>query len=132
VKDVNLRRQLTAFFGGDIGFSKELTEAVELSLPAGAVIADPLLEGAESVGIEAAGADAAELFGVDQADLFENLQMLADCSESDSQRLREMRDRHRAIDEAVEHGAAGGITESVEKTLEIDLVARCHFEVGGF
>ena len=45
--------------------------------------ANPLLEAIEAGVVNAGGADAAEFFSLDEAGFLKDLQMLADCGESD-------------------------------------------------
>ena len=113
----------SCFLAGLILFSEKFTEAVELSLPCGAVIANPLLEKSKSGGLDAAGSYAAQLFGVHQPSFFENLQMLRDSCERDAERLCETRYRHRSAGEMVEDRTARRVPECVEQA--IDLLRRC-------
>ncbi len=101
-------------------FGEESTEAIELTFHGGAVIADPLVEGTQAGLLDAAGAHAAELFGVDETDFFENLQVLCDSGEGDAEGLSQARDRRGRSDEAIENGAAGGIAEGMKEPVNID------------
>lgn len=68
-------------------FGQERAEAIELAFPGGAMIADPLLEGAKAGWLDAAGSYAAQLFCVNQSSFFENLQMLRNRRERDAERF---------------------------------------------
>ena len=71
---------------------EEIPEAIEAALPFGAAVADPVLGGGESGGIDAAGADAAQFFGPHQAAFFQDLQMLHDGGQADGQGFGELGD----------------------------------------
>ena len=106
-----------------IVFGEEFAEAIELSFPGDAVIANPLLESAKACSFDAAGANAAELFSVHERGLFENLQVLGNGGERDAERFSKTRNGCRAADEAVEDRTARGISEGVEEA--IDLLRLC-------
>src|SRR5580692_10637614 len=83
------------------------------------MVADPAVEAVESMGIDAAGADAADFLGADQGTLLEDLEMLADSGQGDSEVIGEPRDRARRAAEAVENSTAGGIAERVKETVDV-------------
>ena len=66
---------------------KEHAEAVEALFPDRPVVRDPFLEGVETRRLDAAGANPAELLGVDEGALLEHLQMLDDRGKRDAERL---------------------------------------------
>ena len=79
---------------------------------------DPLIEAIEAGMMNAAGAYAAELFGSNQAAVLEDLQMLADRGEGDTERLGQTRDGGRRTADAVEDRAARGIAQGMEKLVD--------------
>jgi hypothetical protein len=109
-----------ALLGAGIVFGEESTETIELAFHGGAVFADPLVESAEAGLLDAARAHAAELFGVDETDFFEDLQVLCDSGEGDAEGLGQARNRSRSSDKAIEDGATGGIAEGVKEPVDID------------
>jgi hypothetical protein len=103
---------------------KERAEAIELSLPCGAVVADPLLQEAEACGLDAAGSYAAQLFCVHEANLFEDLQVLRYGGKRDAEGSRKSRYGHGAAGEMVEDRTARGITESVKQEIDFGIRLR--------
>lgn len=103
-----------------IRFGEDVAEAVEAAFPRGAAIADPLFEGGEAGGVEAAGANAAGLFGVDEAGFFEHFQVLGDGGKRDSERGGEAGDGLRAVAKAFDDGAPGGVAEGVEDAVDVN------------
>jgi hypothetical protein len=95
-----------------------LAEPVEAFFPCRAVVADPGFEVVEAGVVNAAGADAAELFGACEAGVFEDLQVLADGGEGDAESLGQAGDGGGGPAEAVEDGAAGGIAEGVKDAVD--------------
>jgi hypothetical protein len=93
------------------------------------VVADPLLESGESFGLDAAGADPAELFGVDEAAFFEYLEMLRYGSKGDAEGGGEGGDGKGSEAETVQDGAAGGIAECVKETVDIDFTVGCRSDL---
>ena len=84
------------------------------------MIADPLLEGGEACGLDAAGAHTAELFGVHEAAFFEDLEVLRYGGESDVEGCGEGGDGKGSAAEPVQDGSAGGIAECVKETVDVD------------
>jgi hypothetical protein len=103
-------------FGVVVG--EELAQAVEAALPAGAALSDPVLDGFEGGGLDAARADAADLAGVDEAAGFEHLEVLHDGWEGHGEGLSELGDGGGTKAEAFDHAATGGIGEGVEQAVE--------------
>jgi len=83
------------------------------------MVADPAVEAVESMRINAAGADSADLFSTDEGALLEDLEMLADCGYGDADVIGEARDRGGRAAEAVEDGAAGGVAERVKEMVDV-------------
>jgi hypothetical protein len=83
------------------------------------MVADPAVEAIESMGIDAAGADAADFLGADEGALLENLEMLADSGHRDADVIGEARDRSGCAAEAVKDDAAGRIAERVKETVNV-------------
>lgn len=94
-------------------------EAVKAALPVGAMVTDPAVEAIESVGVNAAGADAADFFGADEGALLKDLEMLADGGQGNAEMLGEARHRGGRAAEAIEDGAARGVAERVEETVDV-------------
>jgi hypothetical protein len=105
-----------------VRFGEEIAEAVESFLPERTAIFDPLLGDGKAFGFDAAGADAAYFFGVDEAAFFEDLQVLDDGGEGDLERLGQTRDGDGAFAEFFDDGAARGIAESVEDAVDRGLL----------
>jgi hypothetical protein len=101
---------------GQLG--EEIAEAIEATLPSGAALGDPVFGGAQRVGSEAEGADAADLLGVDDAAGLEHLEVLDDSGEGHGQRRGELGDGRWAATEAIDERATGGIGESLEDAIE--------------
>src|SRR5690348_5405187 len=89
------------------------------------MLTNPLLEGIESGGVEGCGAYSTELFGADQAALFEQFQVLSYCSKGDIQRLGQSRNGMRAISEFLDDGPAIRIAQGLEHPRDLDL-SFCH------
>lgn len=106
-------------------FVEEGGEAVDALFPLGAVLPNPVLEGVEAGGGDAAGTDAAYFFGDGEAAGFEDGEVLADGGEGDTERPGQMGDGDRALTEAIENGAAGGVAEGVKDAIDADLFC-CH------
>jgi hypothetical protein len=104
---------------GWFGAGEELAEAVQAAFPGGAAVIEPLAGGGEAGGFEAAGADASFLFGADELGVLEDLEVLDDGGEGEVKGFGEARDRHGAVTEALQEGAAGGVTEGVEDTADV-------------
>jgi hypothetical protein len=104
---------------GVVFFGEKFAKAIELAFPGGAVIANPLLESVEAGGLDAAGSYTAELFGVHEGGLFEDLQMLRDGGKRDAKRFGEARYGHGAAGEAVEDRTARGIPEGVKQSIDL-------------
>jgi hypothetical protein len=100
-------------------FSEKITEAIELSFPRGAVIANPLLEKPKSGGLDSAGSYAAQLFRLHEPYLFEDLQMLGNGRERDAKGLSESRNGHGAVREPVEDRATRGIPQCVKEAIDL-------------
>ena len=84
------------------------------------MIADPLLEGGEAFGLDAAGAYAAELLGVHERAFFEDLEMLGYGGEGDVEGGGEGGDGEGSVAEPVQDGAAGGVAECVKEAVDLD------------
>jgi hypothetical protein len=83
---------------------------------------DPLIEAIEARMMNAASAHPAEFFGADEAGVFENLKMLADCGEGDAQPFSEARDGGGCGADAVEDRAARGIAQGMEKLVDAGFI----------
>jgi hypothetical protein len=105
-----------------IRFGEEIAEAVEALFPESTTIFDPLLGDGKAFGFDAASADAADFFGVDEAAFFEDLQVLDDGGESDLERPGQMRDGDGAFAEFFDDGAAGGIAERMKNAVDRGLL----------
>jgi hypothetical protein len=105
-----------------IRFGEEVAEAVEALFPKGAAIFDPLLGDRKAFGFDAAGTDAANFFGVDEAAFFEDLQVLDDSGESDVERLGQNRDGDGAFAEFFDDGAARGVAERMKNAVDCGLL----------
>jgi len=105
-----------------IRFGEEIAEAVETFCPEGSAIFDPSLGDGEAFGFDAAGADPADFFSVDETAFFEDLQVLNDGGEGDLERLGQVRDGDGAFAEFFDDGAAGGIAERVENAVDCGLL----------
>ena len=94
---------------------------IESALPERTVIADPLFKGGEAFGLDAAGADTAEFFGVDEAAFFEDLEVLRYGGEGDVKGGGEGGDGKGSVAEPVQDRPAGGIAECVKEVVDIDI-----------
>src|ERR1700685_3468609 len=83
-----------------VGLGQYVAQAVEAPFPRRALGADPLLEDGEACWLEAAGADAAGLFGANESALLEHLEVLGDAGQGDAEWCGEMGDRARAAAQA--------------------------------
>ena len=90
------------------------------------MIADPLLEGGEACGFDAAGAYTAELLGEHQAAFFEDLQVLRYGGEGDVEGCGEGGDGKGSVAEPVQDRPAGGVAECVKEAIDID----CEIDLG--
>jgi hypothetical protein len=122
LSDATLRDVARLFPSVRIRFGEEIAEAVEALFPKGAAIFDPSLGDGKAFGFDAAGADAADFFGVDEAAFFEDLQVLDDGGESDLERPGQMRDGDGAFAELFNDGAAGGIAERMKNAVDCGLL----------
>lgn len=104
---------------GLVLFGQERAEAVELAFPGGAMIANPLLERAKAGSFNAASSNAAELFSLYEPGLREDLQVLGDGCERDTEGFSQTRNRHGAAGKTVKDGTAGGIPECVEQAIDL-------------
>lgn len=91
---------VSAALGFDV-VGEQVAEAVHLLLPNGAMLTNPLFQGIESGGRDAAGAYPADLLGVGEAALFKDLQMLGHGGEGDSQRRGQHGDGQRTFPQPV-------------------------------
>src|SRR5258708_1841825 len=94
------------------------------------MIADPSLECGEAFGLDAAGAYAAEVFGVDETAFFEDLEVLGYGGESDVERYGEGGDGKGPVAEPVQDRPAGGIAERVKEAVDIDFTVDCRGDLG--
>ncbi len=99
-----------------------MSAAIESFFPARTTLVDPALRDRKAFGFDAAGADPPDLFGVDQAAFFEDLQVLNDSGQGDVQRLCQRRDGDGAFAEFLYDGAASGIAEGVEDAVDRGLL----------
>jgi hypothetical protein len=84
------------------------------------MIADPLLQGVESSGLDPAGADPAQLFRPGQPAFFEDLEVLRHRGERNAQRRGQGRHRHRTLAQPVEHRPPRGVPQGVKQAVDID------------
>ena len=122
LSDATLRDFANLFASDGIRFGEEMAEAVEAFFPEGAAGFDPFLSDGEAFGLDAAGADAADFFGVDEAAFFEDLQVLDDGGEGDVERFGQMRNGDGAFAQLFNDGAAGGIAEGVKNAIDCGLL----------
>jgi hypothetical protein len=99
-------------------FGKLLPKAVESSLPERTAVVDPLFGNGEALGLNAAGADSPNFFGVDEPAFFENLQMLNDGGQRDVERFRQTRNGYRAFAQLLDDRAARGIAKGVKNAVD--------------
>jgi hypothetical protein len=112
---VLLRTLLGVFF---CFFGKEGSQTIEALLPKRTAVADPFLGGLQTFGFHAAGAHAANFFGMDQSTFFQDLQMLDNGGQGDVQRLRQFGNSDGAFAQLFDDGTAGGITEGMKNTID--------------
>ena len=101
---------------------EEGSEAIETFFPERTAFVDPFFGDRKAFGFDAAGADAADFFGVHQAAFFEDLHVLDNGGESDVERFCQMRDGDGAFAEFFDDGAAGGIAERMKNAVDCDLL----------
>ena len=97
---------------------EKAAEPVEAVFPAGPPFFDPPLRASQRVGLDRAGAHAADLLGADEPTRLEHLHVLYDGRERHVQRPRQLADRRRPAGQPVDHQAAAGIGEGLEDPVE--------------
>ena len=89
------------------------------------MIANPLFEGGESCGLDAAGAYTAELFGAHETAFFEDLEVLRYGGESDVEGCGEGGDGKGSVAEPVQDRPAGGVAECVKEAVDTNFTVGC-------
>jgi hypothetical protein len=101
---------------------ENVTQAVESSLPEGAALGDPPFGESQAARIHAAGPDPADLLGLDDAALFQDLEVLNDCRQGQIERLGQVTDRHGSDAQPLHDGSARGFRQCVEDSIDGDIV----------
>src|SRR5450755_4020005 len=95
-------------------------QPVEAFLPERSPIGDPALGYGETLGLDAASADPPRLLRAHQSALFQYLQMLHDCGQSNGERLGQLRDRDWAGAQLLHNRPARGIAQSMKNAVDVN------------
>src|SRR5678816_562642 len=105
-----------------VRFGEEFSKAIKSVLPDRAAFVDPFFSERQAGRLDAARADPPELFGSHEPAGFEDLEVLNDCGQSDSERHREVRNRGWSAAQPLDDGSARRITKSVKDAVQIRLL----------
>jgi hypothetical protein len=102
--------------------AEDMAQTVEPALPERTAFGDPLLGESQAHGLDAARAHAPTLLRLNEAALFEHLEVLYDGGEGNAERRREIGDRSGPPTQPLHHRAAGGVGERVKDLVDAIVV----------
>jgi hypothetical protein len=102
-----------------LGGRENVAQPIEAAFPHPASVRDPLLHGIEAADLETTGPDAADLFGHDDAAVFQDLEVLNDPRERHRHGSGQGANAGRTAAQALDDLPPGWIGERMEQQVEI-------------